>query len=251
MKDDINAALSKRLGLSENKVEEQVSLIKRFEPAWREAQSKRGEAERALGESEARATTLANRLEGRSIDINTLKLTINETQEQLKERDDRLAHSIIPEVRELEEMRRRLEAAEEEKQKAEKRYQSVTQDFEFTKEQYQQASSTAASFGREVEDLRKQNMELQMKADGNRVKIQQIHEASAQEQLVDRIEELKAEVEDLKHQLLTKAEELRKRGDRALRGASAPRSPIAGPGQLGGRSGNQTPVDGSRWTGAS
>lgn len=225
-KDELDKSLRQVLDGVERKLAEHVDLVNKFQPKYQELTLERNKAARELRESEDRAAALSERLKARSTELNNAQLTINKTQGELKAAKNQLIVSSVPEVGELEELKQKLQAAEEEKDKAEKRYQNLNRDFEFTKEQYQKASSSAGAFNREVDELREQNQHLQRKADENKVKIQEIHAESVHKQLVGRIDELKEEVADLKAQLLRKAEELKKRGDRSLRGVSGPQSPM-------------------------
>lgn len=203
-------------------------MVKKFEPKYKELTFERNVATNKLAEAWKKAEKLGMSLEQRTVELNNAKQEINRTQEELKEATNQLLLSSIPEVRELEELKRKLQAAEEEKEKALKSKAYTDKDCGFFQEQYQNASSSAASLGREVEQLREENKDLQKKADENRVQIQKIQEESAQKQLNDQIEELKEQVEDLKAQMQRKAEELKKKGDRSLRGMSGAQSPMVG-----------------------
>ena len=194
--------------------------MEKFQPAYQQLTLDRNQAAKQLSECEERAATLSRRLEARTNELNDAKLTINKTQEELRAARDQLLHSTIPEIHELEEMRRKLQTAEKERNEADRRYQSLDTTYEYTKEQYQKVSHSAGKLNSELQQLREEYKELERKAGDNKVKILQIQTQSNEQELVRRIEELKQRIASLDAQLEKKTEELKKRGGRSLRGVS-------------------------------
>jgi len=250
----------------ELRLSEHVALVNKFQPLWQTSISAKRAAELALSTAESRAAILSKKLSARDAEISELKKKSSELQDKLKEASEALQNSTIPEVRELEQLKAKLQAAETDKEKAEKRLASTARDFDFTREQYQRASGSAASLADEVSSLKESNAVLARQADANKVRIHQIQEANESEQLGESIDELQAENEMLKAELWRKHEELKNRGSRGLRGVSTPRSPRVGGspmigggfgnGARGSRSSSQTPGEGGgngglppRWNG--
>lgn len=219
-KNQIDKNIRQALHDAEQNLAGHVRLVEKFQPAYQQLTLERNQAAKQLSECEERAATLSRRLEACTNQLNDAKLTINKTQEELKAARDQLLHSAIPEIHELEEMRRKLQAAQKERDEADKRYQSLDTTYEYTKEQYQKVSHSAGKLNSELQQLREEYKELERKAGDNRVKILQIQAQNNENQLVCRIEELKERIASLDAQLEKKTEELNKRGGRSLRGVS-------------------------------
>lgn len=219
-KDQIDKNIRQALHDAEQNIAGHVRLVEKFQPAYMQLTLERNQAAKQLSECEERAATLSRRLEARTNEVNDAKLTINKTQDELKAARDQLLHSTIPEIHELEEMRRKLQIAEKERDESVKRYQSLDTTYEYTKEQYQKVSHTAGMLNSELQQLREEYKELERKAGDNKVKILQIQAQNNEHELVRRIEELKERIASLDAQLEKKTEELNKRGGRSLRGVS-------------------------------
>lgn len=217
----------------ERKLEEHVDMVRKFEPKYKEMTYDKNIAVKNLTQAEERAEILSQRLEQRTNELRNAREDTNKAQEEIKALKNQLILSPIPEIREFEELKQKLATTEQEKAATEKTYQQCVKDREFFQQQYQDAQYQAGKMGSEAQTLRKENQILQVKASDNRVRIQQIQKDSNAGQLVDQIDELKATVEDLKGQVTRKAEELKRRGDRSLRGTGAQSPMVAGFGAYG------------------
>jgi chromosome segregation ATPase len=115
-----------------------------------------------------------------------------------------------------------------EKATLEKRIASMTGDFEFTRTQYQAASTAAAEASAEVSSLKEQVASLQVQASGEAVKLRALTAASGEQIHLDRIRELELILADREAHLHRKEEELRlqpKGRGVTTRAGSVPKSP--------------------------
>ncbi|KFY25945.1 hypothetical protein V493_04350 [Pseudogymnoascus sp. VKM F-4281 (FW-2241)] len=249
-----NERLRQSNTIQELKLNEYITIVKKFESHSREIGNKRRIADAAAAAAESRASSLHNRLEARSTENIALLKKFEDLQAELVTARAALASSAVPEQREFEALRAKAAEAQAEREKLEKRAVSSAKDFEFSREQYQKASNQAAELASEVAGLQAEKVVLERRASDNIVKVREIQANSEVAQLKDRIDELEAEAELLKADLGRKNEELKARGPRGLRGASAPRSPkVTGMGIAGSRGSSVAPGEGNgfppRWVG--
>lgn len=234
----------------ELKVAEHVSLVNKFNPLYHEALNARRVAELAASEADTRAAALSKKLDARAAELATLKAKSAELEANLATASAALVSSSIPAASELESMRLAKAAAEAERDKLERRLASTAQDFEFTREQYQRASSSAAALAEEAGALRAEQEVLRRRAGENVVRVHEIQAASEAAQLGARIDEVVAEREALRVEVARGQEELaRMRAGRGLRsGMGGSRSSSQTPAEGGGNSGGGGYVP--RWMGA-
>ena len=127
--------------------------------------------------------------------------------------------------------------------------ESKSTDFEFTRQQYQIASNSAASSAGELNDLRDQNEELQKRVDHNIADYKRQVDEDITRQLREEIESVKAQSRFFEGQAMKYeadiAELKRGRGGMVTRGSSQqPRSPRGAGGTAGGRSRGVSPAAG-------
>jgi chromosome segregation ATPase len=149
-----------------------------------------------------------------------------------------LANSTVPEVSQLEQLRVENRKLTTDKAALEKKAQSMSHDFEFTRQQYQQASSAAAEHWSKIQDLEQENAGLRQKASGEAVRLRELTNRSEVETHVTENTRLKAENEELKEQLKRKE---RGRGMTTRTGSVAPRSPRLGGSPGRSRAGSRAP----------
>ncbi|OAA77666.1 Chromo domain-like protein [Akanthomyces lecanii RCEF 1005] len=122
-----------------------------------------------------------------------------------------------------------LKEAQETVKKLEKRLENATQDGEYAKNAYQDASNSATVLQSENKELKEQNEKLLKRSSENVTKIHEIQNASMGKAYLKQIEELKTQMREREMELDRAREELRQaRTRRETRQASVPRSPRMG-----------------------
>ncbi|KAI9707765.1 MAG: hypothetical protein M1836_000727 [Candelina mexicana] len=196
----------------------------RFEDQSKEMVAIRGERDDAII---ATAAT-SRRLEKITADTAKLKEGRDNLEAELVDARAALLNS-TPEIAELEKARAEHRRAVVDRTKLENRVQSMTKELEFTRTQYQTASTAAAEASMEVVTLREKNAVLERKASGESVKLRQINSSKDIDMHLARIRELEQILESREELLKRKDEELkaqtRQRG-LGTRASSVPRSPM-------------------------
>ncbi|OAR02664.1 hypothetical protein LLEC1_01824 [Akanthomyces lecanii] len=122
-----------------------------------------------------------------------------------------------------------LREAQETAKKLEKRLENATQDGEYAKNAYQDASNSATVLQSENKELKEQNEKLLKRSSENVTKIHEIQNASMDKAYLKQIGELKILIRERETELDRAREELRQaRTRRETRQASVPRSPRMG-----------------------
>lgn len=122
-----------------------------------------------------------------------------------------------------------LKEAQETAKKLEKRLQNATQDGEYAKNAYQEASNSATVLQSENKEVKEQNEKLLKRSSDNVAKIHEIQNESMVKAYLKQIEELKIQMRERETELDRAREELRQaRTRRETRQASVPRSPRMG-----------------------
>jgi len=222
------AELRSRIELMEGRLEETAKALDelqyRFEDQRHELNVLREERDAAL----ASKAQLERRNEMMASEVGKLKDERSALWVEVKEAKTALQTSAIPQVAELENARSEAKKALIEKASLERRLESMSRDFEFTREQYQTASTAAAEAASEASDLRQENEMLRRKASEQALRLRQLNIDSAIEQYVARIGELESTLSQTENLLKRKEEELkiqvRGRG-MTTRASSVPRSP--------------------------
>ena len=175
--------------------------------------------------------------------ITSMKELQQKLEAELKETRGKLAGSSVPEIAEMEKLRSENRELAQAKAALERKVQSITEDFNFTREQYQLASTAAAEASPRIADLEREVASLRIKASGETAKLRQTNERHEIEQHRASVEKASAEIEDLKEQLRRKE---RGRGMATRTGSTAPRSPRLGAAQSPARSRANSKAPGSR-----
>ena len=156
---------------------------------------------------------------------NKLKEDNVRLERELAATREKLEQSSIPEIAEFEKLRAEKEQLKEKAEAQERKINSLTQDFEFTRQQYQNASSAAAELASKNSDLEVEVQSLRRKASEEAAKLRTISNKIEVEQHLAMIDQLQREVEELKDQARAKH---RGRGMVTRTGSVAPRSPRIG-----------------------
>ncbi|KAI9880921.1 MAG: hypothetical protein M1830_009989 [Pleopsidium flavum] len=195
---------------------------------------------RAERDAAAVATAQAQRrCETQSAGIANLKEQQTTLVTELREAQIALESSAIPEIATLEKTKAEARQLAVDKAQLEKRLASLTKDFEFTRQQYQHASTAAAENASALTDLQSEVSALKQQASGEAVRLRQLNISNESQVHLGRAKQLEATLEEREELLRKKEEELRemKRGrGLATRASSAPRSP-----RLGSRASSPVP----------
>jgi len=195
---------------------------------------------RAERDAAAVATTQAQRrCETQGADIARLKEQQQALEGELKDVRIAFESSTVPEVATLEKAKAEARQLAADKAQLEKRSLSLTKDFEFTRQQYQHASTAAAENASALTDLQSEVSALKQQASGEAARLRKLNISNESQVHLERAKQLEATLEEREELLRKKDEELRemKRGrGLATRASSAPRSP-----RLGSRASSPVP----------
>ncbi|KAI9822578.1 MAG: hypothetical protein M1827_000297 [Pycnora praestabilis] len=213
---------------AEQRLQEHVEALSqlqfRYEDRNREVEILCKERDSAI----AAVAQVERRGEMQAMDIVKLKENYLRLETELREVRSQLESLSIPEISQFERLRADLKQTLADKERLEHRIESLTTDFEFTRLQYQQASSHAVENANEATSLREENKALTKKASGEAVRLRQLNQADEMKVHLARIEELELGMAERDDLLRKKEEELkvqtRGRG-LATRASSVPRSP--------------------------
>jgi hypothetical protein len=136
----------------------------------------------------------------------------------------------IPEVAELERLRREKEEAEKVKQKAEKDLTNEREMSGYLQAEYMKASTVAMELRSSNDELQSKVASLEVKANGEAARLKQLGMDNQTKSAFREIDRLKAELKTREALLARKEEELKvKRSGIGTRAGSVPRSPRVGP----------------------
>ncbi|KAH8805943.1 hypothetical protein F5884DRAFT_801173 [Xylogone sp. PMI_703] len=225
-----NLSLEARLKGHEN-------MIRKIQPKYQEALNERGQAQHDKEAAVARCNTIQGRLDARNAEIVRLKEERQNMEKEVASSRDALLNSKETAIAENGKMREQIRTLEEENTRLQTHLKNLQNDFEFMRENYQQASHKAAESSREVTNLQEVIEKLKAKASENIIEIAKIQHGYEISQLKQRADELERVRVELQRELDKKVEELRVRmnGRRETRGTSVPRSPRMGAGTMSPR----------------
>ena len=130
--------------ISEHRLQEHIdalsSLQTRYESLTRSSHLLR-DSKTTLSST---VTALEEKLEKRAVDVANLSRDRQRLESDLTDARQALLASSVPEIAELERLREDARVSAKQKETLQKKIESLTKDFEFTRQQYQQASSSAA-----------------------------------------------------------------------------------------------------------
>ena len=165
------------------------------------------------------------RNETQAVQIETLKEEQKRIVGELQEARTALTLSTVPERAELEKALTDVRELSETQEHLQRKVSSLTTDFEFTRQQYQNASSSAAESASKVMELQGENVELRRKASGQAVRLRELNKTVEEDRLRKRIEQLELMVKDRDQILDRREREVRGRGVQTRAGSVQPRSP--------------------------
>lgn len=206
--------------------------IEHIQPRYQEALNDRGQFEHDATLALAREKTAKKQLEAQDAEIAKLKQKNTAMAAELATTQLALATSAIPEVAEMARMKEEITKLKGENERLNKRLTASQSDLEYLRTNYQNSSSAAAEAASELREIKAANVDLQAKADSNRVKIHEIQRDSDLASHLSTIKRLRVANEDLRKECDRQGEELErlKANRRNTRGASMPGSPRMGGG---------------------
>lgn len=225
------AELQNTIKTTQQRLQEHVDALSdlqyRYETRSTDLHTLRSERDAAVA-----ASALAHRrYEAQSVEINRLKQQQRATETVLKDARTMLLPSAVPEVGTLESAKAEIVQLAADKVQLEKRLASLTKDFDFTRQQYQLASTAAAENGYALSELQTEASALKVQASGEAARLRQLNMSTENQVHLERAKQLEATLKERDEILHKKEEELRdlKRGrGLATRASSAPRSPRLG-----------------------
>lgn len=233
------AELEHTITTTQRRLQEHVDALSdlqyRYENRLTDLHTLRSERDAAVTAS-ARARSLH---ETQSLEMDRLRQQQGALEIALKDAQTALVTATGPEAAALESARAQTIQLAAEKAQLEKRLGSLTKDFEFTRQQYQLASTAAAESASALSDLQMEASALRGQASGEAARLRQLNLSTENEAHLERARQLEATLKERDELLQRREEELRdlKRGrGLATRASSAPRSP-----RLGSRASSPTP----------
>ena len=177
----------------------------RFEEQVKELRQVRAERDAALNTK----SNLDRQREARLSELTSLREERNGLQTLLGAAQTALQSSSIPEIAELAKTKASLREVTRERDRLEKRLTSITHDFDFTRQQYQAASTAAAEASSEVNTLQEAAVLLTERASGEAAKARSLTANDADSQHLARIRQLERLLKEREEILARKEEELR------------------------------------------
>lgn len=194
-------------------------LQHRYETRTKQIHELQNEKQKIVQEREASD----QRLEKLQTDNIALKDQRLQLQEELQAARNALQHNTIPGIAELEAAHSAARTATSESAGLRTSLTNLRRDFEFTRSQYQDASTKAADLASQVSDLESQNLDLNRQASDERRRLAELNYRGDRKRDVARIEELELELGN-REAVLTRVEEevkaLRKGRGVTTRGSS-------------------------------
>ena len=221
-KDDMIRAESKRWRELDKAINE---LQFRFEDQSKENRKLKGEVE----ELEMSLAMAQSQRESREATIATLKEEITKWKTELTSARDLLAASKVPEVAELEQLRKERDAAEEKARKAAKRADDNENVIGYMRQELDKATERVMDLNQANEEFRTRLQKVEKLADGEVSKAREMNLQIQTKMIMRENESLKRQCNELGYMLKRKEEELKNKRTIVTRGGSVPRSPRIGP----------------------
>lgn len=182
------------------------------------------------------------RVEALTTELLKVKEQRGALEQELNEARTAMQTSAVPGVADLEMARAEVRKLSSEKAQLEKRLANQAKDNDFTRQQYQIASTAAMENASEVQALQAEVAELKVKASGEAARLRELsmqREAQTHLDQVKRLEALLVEREEILRKREDELEHLKKTRGVTTRSASVPKSP-----RLGSRASSPAPVPG-------
>ena len=142
------------------------------------------------------AEQLEHRRDEERQELSRLRETQGQLERDLEEARTALRSSTVPEIAELEEARTTARRESAERVRLEKRLESTMRDFEFTRTQYQSASTAAAESTVELTTMSAKFEVLERRANGEALELRQLNFAAQAERYNRELATLKRMLED-------------------------------------------------------
>ncbi|MCJ1380751.1 hypothetical protein MMC17_003860 [Xylographa soralifera] len=232
--DELQATVESHKQQIQERMESLSELQRRYEERDAEYHALRHEKEDFI----AAGVAAERKREALIAETSKLKEERKLLDEEIKRIREALGSSTIPQVAELESLRSQVRSLNQDKAMLERKTKSMAADFEFTRQQYQLASSSAVESATRVTELEAENAVLRQKASGEAMRLRQATLDHALESQSRENEKLAVENADLR-ELLRKKE--RGKGVTTRTGSVAPKSPRLGNSPARSRAGSRAP----------
>lgn len=226
----IEMKLAEHVKSLEEQLKSNEKTIRDIQPKYMEALRDRGvfeqERDQAVAESK--------RMEARLGAAKANSVSVEEENAVLKAKLDAsttlLGQSMNPDVAQFVATGKELQEAKAKVEALEKKLASSKKDLDYSRDAYQNASTSASEIGIENRELKERIQELEKVAGDNLTRAQQIQSQNESRETLRELDELKAIVKERERELDRLREEVRqlRNGRRETRHPSVPRSPRLG-----------------------
>ncbi|KAJ4420418.1 hypothetical protein N0V85_000586 [Neurospora sp. IMI 360204] len=216
--------LARNLGVELASYKRTVEVL---QPKYTEALHDRSTFEKTCKKAVDENVAAQKRLEASKHDLDTAKAEAKALEAKLAAANSQFANSSNPDLSRLARAEQELEDTQTKLAALEKRMATTTNEMEYSRSAYQNASNAHTELNNENQALKRKIEELQRKADENVVRVNQINSDQEKKFLGKQNDEYRAMIRDRERELENARAELRhlKSGRRETRQASVPRSP--------------------------
>ncbi|KAJ4306553.1 hypothetical protein N0V88_001357 [Collariella sp. IMI 366227] len=225
---DYEAKLRDQVSSLESEVRSHQKTASTLQPRFKEAIGDRGRFEKECQAAVVKMNAASERLETQKADVEALKEKNRALESQLKEANDALANSTVPEAAKVAQAENACAEALAKVEKLEKKLKNLQADAEYARDAYQRASNAHTVLNQENQELSKKVAGLERRASENLLKIHQVHAHNEMSEVARQIDELQALLENRERELDRAKEELKflKNGRRETRQGSVPRTEV-------------------------
>ncbi|KAK3491538.1 hypothetical protein B0T13DRAFT_519293 [Neurospora crassa] len=216
--------LARNLGVELASYKRTVEVL---QPKYTEALHDRSTFEKTCKKAVDENAAVQKRLEAGKHDLDTAKADMKVLETKIADAQSQLANSSNPDLARLARAEQELEDTRSKLAALEKRMATATNEMEYSRSAYQNASNAHTELNNENTALKRKIEELQRKADDNVVRVNEINSDQEKKFLGKQNDEYRAMIRDRERELENARAELRhlKSGRRETRQASVPRSP--------------------------
>ncbi|GAB7342796.1 hypothetical protein MBLNU457_g0931t1 [Dothideomycetes sp. NU457] len=226
--------LQDKLQALQARLDEHVTALEGLQYRFEDQRSELVKATSERDEAQQKVTVLATQVNNKDGLIAKTRLERDEFREQLLEARKAVLDHSVPERVELEALKTTAAEAEKERAKAESRVKSMSNDLDYIRGKYQDASNSSTSLAEENKELTAKLKDLEQKASGEMTRAKQITKDTVTTALQAETKRLKLILKDRETLLTKKDEEITRlkeaqRGRMGTRGSSVPpgaRSPV-------------------------
>ncbi|CAP73804.1 uncharacterized protein PODANS_2_11610, partial [Podospora anserina S mat+] len=226
----VNAKLRAHTDPLEKELESWRGTLNTLHVRYTEALNDRSDFEKECKQANKVAAAATEKLENVKAEVASLKEHNKALEFKLAEATLAMEQSTVPDIARFAQLEKELAETKARAEKAEKKAAALSNEADFVRQNYQNASSYQQEQNHEMKRLREEIAVLTTRANENIVKIQQIHAANELAYHQRQLAELQDMVRDRERELdlLRTENQQLKSGRRETRGGSTPRSPRIG-----------------------